>query len=376
LETGIMRERTKEDNWTKEIRIPYKKPTPKAYKRAKDFFLEITNGNETTAKTLIQIFGSALTGIALRKEFYYILGPANSGKSLLCKLVEYVMADFGTQASLSTFTGAKSGNISTELMRLIGYRFAPVLESIINNILNCLVINKASGGDKMQARNPHGKEVIFSPLFPIILAGNHFPDIQNKILWEKLVLICLEIEFIANPKKPNERQRKPRYFEELTADEEFMEAFLYILVEGAIGFNKNGQSVEWDHKLPKHITENNKRNMLDSFLEEECNTDYEEKKEEITKELEKKYKDAELDREVENEMKEFKVSKSIKMIKRSTFNEEYNFYRAKYGEKAMTPQQIGKEMNDKKYIAYKTEGIFVYAGIELKENLKKKMVKE
>lgn len=233
------------------------------------------------------------------------------------------------------------------------------------------------GGDELHGRNPHKDELIFHPLFPIIFLGNIFPLIKNPVLWEKLVLVVLTTKFVNNPKAPNEIKKIPNYDKELMKDREFMEAFLYLLVEGAIQFNKNGQSVEWDHELPREIKNRRKgTNTLDSFLEEECETDYADKREEIRIRIAKEngFEEDEIDDEMEEkidtEMLYFSVDpKSDKRIERSEFNRAYNFYRADFKEPELTPQQIGEKMREKGYIPYKS-GNFIYKGIELKKKRK------
>jgi len=371
LETGEITERTREDNWTKEIRFEYKKPSEKAYKRCENLLFEITS-DKGKSETLIQILGSALTGVTTRKEFYFIRGPPDSSKSFLCRLVEYVMADFATQASLGAFTGKKNTNIVTELMRLIPYRFTPTVESIPDNILDDLHINKNSGGDDFQCRNPHGKEISFKPQFPTILFGNNFPRIENDVLYEKLVFVELIIRFVNNPRKSNERKKNPTLLDELKADNEFMETLLYMLVEGATKFNKNGRRVKWDHKLPKDVTGNrNSNELLKYFIDEECDTDYEDKRTSLFEYYNEKYENKEeLEDKIESEMENFRITFTFRRIRRSIFNKAYNNYRHRYGQKEVAPQIIAKGMENLKYTTSKIKGHYVYNGIELKTETK------
>ncbi|MEC0369333.1 DNA primase family protein [Paenibacillus chibensis] len=164
-----------------------------------NFMQQITDGDDSKYLRLQELFGYTLSEIRDVKAIPFLLGPKDSGKSIILKLLMHMV---GTE--FSSTLNFDEMNQSNFLCQLFGKKLnacGEVSELAINRLD---IIKKLSGGDYVMARYLYSQAFKFINKAVLLFAGNHLPIIKgndrSNAFSERLVI------FPFNFQVPKERQ--------------------------------------------------------------------------------------------------------------------------------------------------------------------------
>ncbi|WP_084777939.1 DNA primase family protein [Saccharibacillus sacchari] len=139
-----------------------------------EFVYQITGGNQALYLRLQELFGYVLSEIRDVKVIPFLLGPKDSGKSIILKLLENLIGeDFFTSLSFENFSDASYlGHLFGKKLNACG----EVSEIALNRLD---VLKKISGGDYVMARFLYDQSFKFINKAALLFAGNHLPTIKG-----------------------------------------------------------------------------------------------------------------------------------------------------------------------------------------------------
>jgi putative DNA primase/helicase len=175
LKTGAMQEHRREDYITK---IAEASPGG-ACQRWREFIETITDHDADLAAFIQRMLGYALTGSTAEQCLFFLYGRGANGKSVLLNTVSSIMGDYHTAAPIETFTASATERHPTELAGLRGARLVTAIETEEGRRWAEAKIKSLTGGDKIAARFMRQDFFNFTPVFKLIIAGNHKPSLRT-----------------------------------------------------------------------------------------------------------------------------------------------------------------------------------------------------
>lgn len=182
-----------------------------------EFFMKSITQGDTALYNLIQeVFGYIISEVRNIKNIIYLLGPKDTGKSVILRLLEFLVGSDAT-SSLS-FEQLCYDNY---LVKIIGKRLNVSGETSEISLKRLDYLKKLTGGDAISCRPIYEQPLTFINSAALVFAGNNLPKIKvedsynaftNRLLiipfnhsvshenidihlFEKL---CKEIDYIAN----------------------------------------------------------------------------------------------------------------------------------------------------------------------------------
>lgn len=193
LRTGQLREFRREDMITKMVPVAH---TPDADRTQLNRFLSDATGGDTEfAKYLQRVAGYSLTGLTDEEVFFFLLGPANSGKSTLVEAPLETLGDYGVKASFATFEEHHhAGGARPDLVPFRGARLVVAVEPSGKRALDAPLIKELVSGESFTVRDIYGRPFTFKPSCKLWLAANDCPpaDDQDTGLWRRLRKVPFE----------------------------------------------------------------------------------------------------------------------------------------------------------------------------------------
>jgi P4 family phage/plasmid primase-like protien len=252
LKTGESRDRTKEDMFSFETKIEYKKFEDKDLKQVDEFFLSLANGKEELKLYLQRLLGYCLSGDISHRKFYLFIGKGRNGKSTLYNdIISPIWNIMTKTAPKATFIGKDKGNLNTpELLELIGLRLSIVSECENGDELKDDRIKNFTGGDEIKGKALYENEMFsFMPTVKIIFLTNEV--MTYKTHQQAMIDRAEHVPFSNRFENTKENLAKVQYIKEN------LDKVLYWLVQGAIGYFKDGMPASEDVKkeTKTHIEE-------------------------------------------------------------------------------------------------------------------------
>lgn len=167
-------------------------------------------------KYMWEHLASSLIGIAPDQTWNIYIGEGQNGKSVLVKLMEYVLGEYKGIVPLSLLTDrrTKVGGTSPEVIGLQGLRYAVMQEPTKGDRVNEGVMKQlVSGLDPIQGRGLYMQDAItFYPQFKLILCTNNLMDIKSNDhgTWRRIRVVPFKSLFTENP--VNDDEEKPFQF--------------------------------------------------------------------------------------------------------------------------------------------------------------------
>jgi P4 family phage/plasmid primase-like protien len=190
---------------------------------------------------------SSLIGIHPNQTWNIYIGEGQNGKSVLVKLMEYVLGEYKGIVPLSLLTDrrTKIGGTSPEVIGLQGLRYAVMQEPTKGDRVNEGVMKQlVSGIDPIQARGLYMQNAItFYPQFKLILCTNNLMDIKSNDhgTWRRIRVVPFKSLFTENP-VDNDLEKPYQYMIDRTLEErirDWKEVFASMLVLKT--FETNGE---------------------------------------------------------------------------------------------------------------------------------------
>ena len=236
LKTRIFRKGEPDDLIKKNVGYDYKE-----FKRDSPIIKEIENFLESIQpeKDMRDYLGayisSFLEGSNKDQKFMIWTGCGQNGKGSLIDLIDNTFGgtDDGYFATLPpTVLTQKRGSSSAatpELATKFGKRIIVLQEPEGDDKINVGFMKNITGQDKIEARPLYGDPFQYTPLFKLLLACNHLPNIPSDDggTWRRIRVIDFMIKFTSNPQAPNERKSDSKLREKM---KKWNQAFMWLLI--------------------------------------------------------------------------------------------------------------------------------------------------
>lgn len=204
LKTGLVRDRIKEDYFTKSTTINFLEE-PKT-KFVRDYIKEIlSTDNDIYVDYLIDTVGYMMTNENNLKRFYVMIGVADTGKSLFVELLHKVFGFLGGTASDKVFKLKQQSTHDTEAFSIEGLRYASISELNEQEKFNEILIKKISGGDSLNIRRASSainEPIKFSTV--LLLATNEVPTFHEQAFASRMRVLNFKHIFEKNPRRRDE----------------------------------------------------------------------------------------------------------------------------------------------------------------------------
>ena len=143
------------------------------------FLEDATAGDPELIDYLQRIMGYALTGSIAEQKFFFLYGQGGNGKGVFLNLLHWIMGDYARAAKMETFTEQKFRGHSSEIAYFQGARLVTAQETDSGNKWDESRIKSMTGGDPLTANHMRENPFTFYPVFKLIFAGNHKPQLRH-----------------------------------------------------------------------------------------------------------------------------------------------------------------------------------------------------
>jgi P4 family phage/plasmid primase-like protien len=172
-----------------------------------DFFCKVLP-NQEVREYVFGIFASALDGNVREERFNIWTGSGSNGKSCCLDLFERCVGEYSCKFNVSLLTSKRvsSNSTNSEIVRAKGKRFAVLQEPSENEKLNVGIMKELTGGDRIIARGLFKEPIEFKPMFKMVLACNHLPEVPSDDggTWRRIRVVEFGSKFCHNPQASNE----------------------------------------------------------------------------------------------------------------------------------------------------------------------------
>lgn len=224
------------------------------------FMKDICSNDLDLYNRIQEFFGYVISEIRDIKIIIFLVGPKDSGKSIILKLLEYLIGnDFCTSLSLDEL------NKKDYLSRLLAKKLntcGEVSEISLNRLDN---LKKLSGGDKIMSKALYDQPVSFTNRAALVFAGNHLPEIKkidkSNAFSDRLLIIPFTNQI------PKEKQ-DPTLFNKLLEEIDYIANWalkgLLRLIENNYSFSEStkNQKIMDNYKLQS--------NSIEYFIKNRC----------------------------------------------------------------------------------------------------------
>lgn len=198
-------------------------------------FLESIQPEKDMRDYLGAYVASFLEGSNKDQKFMIWTGCGQNGKGSLIDLIDNTFGgtDEGYFATLPpTVLTQKRGSSSAatpELATKFGKRAIVLQEPEGDDKINVGFMKNITGQDKIEARPLYGDPFQYTPLFKLLLACNHLPNIPSDDggTWRRIRVIDFMIKFTSNPTELNERKSDPELREKM---KKWNQGFMWLLI--------------------------------------------------------------------------------------------------------------------------------------------------
>ncbi|WP_042476490.1 DNA primase family protein [Bacillus ndiopicus] len=228
-----------------------------------NFICDITGGNRYLYLRIQELFGYVISEMRNVKYIPYLLGPKDTGKSIILKLFEHLVGP-NSYTNLSF----EQLNKPEYLSQLLGKKLNTCGEASEFRLNKLDVFKKLSGGDYVTARPIYEQPINFINSAVLLFAGNHLPTIngldKSNAFSQRIII------FPFNNPIPKSQQDL-LLFEKLLKEKEFIVNWA---IEGLIRWkNNNYEFTNYTEieEMSKAYYEQN--NSIDSFIRLHCEID-------------------------------------------------------------------------------------------------------
>lgn len=197
LETGRIRGRKPEDNWTIELPVSYiskEDLNKEKYEIWKTFIRQITlvdkiPENKAPLHNLRNICGSILLGHGSNRVLTVIEGESDSGKDILFEAIECVMGKFAAKGSKKAFqTDKEIIEKVPDIDAIRSARYLRISDLTSRGKLNNDYIEEIIKGKEIIVKGPKRETTTIIPLYRLILTSEDELTLDNKILKRTYIL--------------------------------------------------------------------------------------------------------------------------------------------------------------------------------------------
>ncbi len=145
-----------------------------------DAFLDrVTDGDRDLRAFLSRMAGYCLTADTREHALFFLYGTGANGKSVFLSTVANILNDYAKSAAIETFIASPSEHHPTDLAGLQGARLVTAVETEDGRRWAESKIKILTGGDRISARFMRQDFFEFTPVFKLVIAGNHKPGLRS-----------------------------------------------------------------------------------------------------------------------------------------------------------------------------------------------------
>ncbi len=214
----IHRKGQPDDYISKSTNIDY---CPLNKNKNKDVVNEINNfiselfPNEELCKYMWEHLASILVGTNENQTFNIYTGSGRNGKSKLVDLMSKCLGDYKGTVPITLITQKRNsiGSTSSEIVQLMGTRYAVMQEPSKGDKINEGIMKEITGGDPIQGRALFKDNVTFVPQFKLVVCTNTLFDIKSNDdgTWRRIRVCDFMSKFLENPYMDEEKFPKENY---------------------------------------------------------------------------------------------------------------------------------------------------------------------
>ena len=146
---------------------------------------------------------SVLIGTNLNQTFNIYTGSGRNGKSIMVDLMSKCLGSYKAQVPITLLTQSRVsiGNTSSEIVQLMGGRYAVMQEPQKGDKINEGIMKEITGDDPIQGRALFKDTVTFLPQFKLVVCTNTLFDIKSNDdgTWRRIRVCDFKSKFIENP---------------------------------------------------------------------------------------------------------------------------------------------------------------------------------
>jgi len=223
-----------EDMMTKMCPVEYDKSASNPLWQ--EFLETATQGDRELELFIQRCIGYSLVGSNPEEQFFFVFGPAASGKTTFLEAVKTVLGDCAVTINASMFLEQRySGGAQPEVVKIRGARIVAASETEPGQKFNSDLMKGLSGGDTIGARDLYAKPIEFRFNGKLWLVSNHAPlaPVGDEAFLRRMTIIPFRNQI---PKG----KRKPSIKKALTNPKVSGPAILNWMIEGFLNYQRIG----------------------------------------------------------------------------------------------------------------------------------------
>ena len=172
---------------------------------------------------------SVLIGTNLNQTFNIYTGSGRNGKSIMVDLMSKCLGSYKGSVPITLLTQSRPsiGNTSSEIVQLMGVRYAVMQEPSKGDKINEGIMKEITGDDPIQGRALFKDTVTFIPQFKLVVCTNTLFDIKSNDdgTWRRIRVCDFKSKFIENPYEDEVHFPKDEYPYQYKVDVELKQQF-------------------------------------------------------------------------------------------------------------------------------------------------------
>ena len=187
---------------------------------------------------------SCLVGTNENQTFNIYNGSGRNGKSKYVELMSKGLGDYKGTVPITLITQKRNsiGSTSSEIVQLMGTRYAVMQEPSKGDRINEGIMKEITGGDPIQGRALFKDTVTFIPQFKLVVCTNHLFDIKSNDdgTWRRIRKVDFNAKFLKNPYEDEDNFPRDQYPHQFKLDknidqkfERWAPVFMSMLVQDA-----------------------------------------------------------------------------------------------------------------------------------------------
>tara|TARA_B110000027_G_C16122127_1_gene303797 strand:+ start:7429 stop:10170 length:2742 start_codon:yes stop_codon:yes gene_type:complete len=192
-------------------------------------FIDQLFPDESLKKYMWQHLASTLIGNNDNQTFNMYTGSGRNGKSKLVDLMSKTLGDYKATVPITLLTQKRNqiGSTSSEIVQLMGVRYAVMQEPSKGEKINEGIMKEITGGDPIQGRALFKESVTFIPQFKLVVCTNTLLDIKSNDdgTWRRIRVCDFISKFLENPYGDEQKFPKEDYPYQYEMDKHIDEKF-------------------------------------------------------------------------------------------------------------------------------------------------------
>ena len=192
-------------------------------------FMEELFPNIELRKYMWEHLASTLIGNNDNQTFNIYTGSGRNGKSKLVDLMSKVLGSYKATIPITLVTQKRNniGSTSSEIVQLMGVRYAVMQEPCKGEKINEGIMKEITGGDPIQGRALFKEAVTFIPQFKLAVCTNTLFDIKSNDdgTWRRIRVCDFISKFLENPYEDEDKFPKSEYPYQYKIDKKIDEKF-------------------------------------------------------------------------------------------------------------------------------------------------------